>query len=244
MNKIIVFLLLSLFAIKAEAKYLIANLSTNNIIKNQEFQGTEIVISGVADSNSNIVITAVGPYAKYRVWKKTKQYGIWMNHKSMKISGIPSFYFIATTYDDRQFIDSVATGYEPNFIAHPSLYIKERLSDPNFMLFWDNFYQYKQRSNMYQMYPKKVESIGSNIFRTTIFIPENAATGVYNVKVYKVVDGALEDNVVLKFYIEKATLDEEIDTLSRERPLHYGAIAVLIALTAGAIAGYLFRNDR
>ncbi len=228
----------------ALANNMIAELSAAAVIKSQAFQGREIVLSGIAQSNSNIVIMVQGPSANYRIWKKAKVHGLWVNHEGMILKDIPSFYFVAASRPIDQMINAEAVSkynLDPTHLIFP---VEGNSSLPNFEEFVQNFYHYKQRQRLFPITIAQVERIGAHLFRSYIYIPESAIIGTYHIKIYNFTHGNIVDQANLQFDLVRSTLDNDIDLTSHQRPLYYAAIAVLIALTTGAIAGYMFRNDR
>lgn len=238
-------IILSLSAsIRANASYLIADLSPKNIVLDYDFKGQYVTVSGVSSDVEEIIISVDGPVRAYRVWKKEKINGVWVNAKSFTIPSEHSYFFLAATKDlysiaDLDTLRDLTLDYQ-----FENYQVQERYPQLQFDRFKEEFKLYRQSLNLYPTKVEKIERIGSNIFRTGFFIPNYAYNGRYEVNIYAFTKGREVNNTYLSFEIRKQGLYAAIDELSKKEPLKYAVYAILIALSAGLIAGFLFRKDR
>ncbi|MBA8666534.1 TIGR02186 family protein [Holosporaceae bacterium 'Namur'] len=230
--------------VKANAGYLIADLSTKNIILNYDFKGQYITISGISTGVEEIIISVDGPVRAYRVWKKEKINGVWINAKSFTIPSEHSYFFLASTKDlysiaDLDTLRDLALDYQ-----FENYQVQERYPQLQFDQFKEEFKLYRQALKLYPTKVESIERIGENIFRAKFYIPNYAYSGKYDVSIYAFTKGKEVNNIHLSFEVGKQGLYAAIDEISKREPLKYAVYAILIALSAGLIAGFLFRKDR
>lgn len=233
-----------LYINQAKADYLIADLSTEHIILNYDFKGQYITISGITDGVKDIVISVYGPVRAYRVWKKEKINGVWVNDKSFTIPSEHSYFYIAASKDLYSIAD-LDTLRDLNLDYQFETYqVQEKYPQLQFDKFKEEFKLYRQALRLYPTKTEGIEHIGNNIFRAKFFIPTCAYNGKYEVKIYAFIKGAVVKSMDLSFDVRKQGLYATIDEISKKKPLEYSILATIIALSAGLVAGFIFRKDR
>jgi uncharacterized protein (TIGR02186 family) len=242
--KIISVIFLMLFSLKAHASYLVADLSAHDIVLNYNFKGQYITISGIVDDVEDIIIIVEGPVRSYKIWKKEKIKGIWVKSKSYVIPSEPSYFYIAASKNIYEIANldnlrRLKLDYKFNELQSESSYSIAHIKE-----FKEEFKLYKQSLSLYPFKVDTIERISNNIFRSKFFIPAYAYNGAYEVKIYAFKKGQMVNSAKLYFEVVKQGLYAEIDEISRTQPLKYGVISVIIALLAGATAGFIFRKDR
>ena len=96
--------LLSL-CVPAGAQELASGLSTDLIQITSNFNGTDIVLFGAIEAtgettpnnDQDLVIVIRGPPVDMTVRRKARVFGIWMNREEVQLSGMPGYYFLAST---------------------------------------------------------------------------------------------------------------------------------------------------
>ena len=78
---------------------------------------------------------------------------------------------------------------------------------------------------------------------TTIPIPDNAPTGLYEVDVKLFADGALLSRQQTALEIVKVGFEQFVASAAREHGLFYGLATALMALLTGWLASVVFRKD-
>ncbi len=224
-----------------ETDDMFVSVSVDEIVKTQHFHGESITISGSALTNHGIVIVIQGPLLKYRIWKKKEKYGIWIKTAAQDIGAFPSFLQIISSADIANFVSSDERE-QLHLDINKLAYIK--LSDEKKQEYIDNFYLMQIQNGLYASNSKGIEAVHKKIFKTKIFLPENIRVGEYKVTAYRFSNGKLVQSTSTQFFLSQGPLNREIYRTSTEKPLYYCSIAVLFALTAGSLAGYIFRNSR
>ena len=236
-------LLLILKVADADAAYLMADLSTNEVFLNYNFKGQQITISGISKGIDDILITVEGPSRPYRAWQKESINDMWLSSTSFNITNAPSYFFIASSAKRLQDITAPDT-LEKLGVRYPSEHytISEHYTEARLENFKKNFQLYKQSIKLYPTKIEAVEMVAPNMFRTKFFVPEHATTGEYKVKIYAFTDHKLQKQLILYFKAVKVGLYASIDEISRTMPMLYALSAIAIALIISAIAGLIFRK--
>ena len=82
-----------------------SGLSTDLIQITSNFNGTDIVIFGAieatgeitASKDQDLVIVIRGPPVDMTVRRKERVFGVWINREQIQLSGMPGYYFLAST---------------------------------------------------------------------------------------------------------------------------------------------------
>src|SRR5436305_396623 len=96
---------LSLFSVPAGAQELASGLSTDLIQITSNFNGTDIVLFGAIEApgetmptkDQDLVVVIRGPPVDMTVRRKQRIFGIWINREEVQLSGMPGYYFLAST---------------------------------------------------------------------------------------------------------------------------------------------------
>jgi uncharacterized protein (TIGR02186 family) len=88
-----------------------------------------------------------------------------------------------------------------------------------------------------------VQLMSNRLFRTELHFPANVPTGTYMVEVYLFRDGQVTSAEIVPLTISKIGIGAEIyDFAHGPLALLYGVLAVLLAASAGWLAGAVFRR--
>src|SRR5262245_2968433 len=89
----------------ASAADLVSGLSTDLIEITSNFTGADIVLFGAIepaedpgpDTDQDLVVVIRGPSQDMTVRRKQRTFGIWINREQVTFSGLPGYYFLAST---------------------------------------------------------------------------------------------------------------------------------------------------
>src|SRR5206468_1870341 len=89
---------------QARAQELVSGLSTDLIQITSNFNGTDIVLFGAIEidqsaiaKDQDLVIVIRGPPVDMTVRRKERVFGLWINRRQVQLSGMPGYYFLAST---------------------------------------------------------------------------------------------------------------------------------------------------
>lgn len=223
------------------ARPVIADLSLRQIEIDTSFKGTEILLFGARNEAGDIVVVIRGPKLSYILRKKEKIAGIWVNQKHALFENVNGYYNAAASRPVQEIKnDSLVKALG---IGMQNLDLPEKV-DKNIDIdeFRQAFLQKQVKADLYFPVIGEVQFIGDTLFRTIIQFPENIPPGVYNAEVYLFSNGQLSGLQTTPLIVKKKGFDSLVYNFSHGYPLIYGIVAVILALTAGWIAGVLFRK--
>ena len=236
-----VFLLLD----SARANGLAADVSDRLIAITTAFVGGDVVVFGaIEETEGDIVITMQGPLQRQMVRRKSRIAGIWVNRDRVAFQDTPSFYAIAATRPlseiasdrvRRQF--GLGVDYLTLEMEDQSGYDAEERN-----AFAAALVRNKQKAGLYTKTPLKVTFPGSKLFRATFSFPANVPPGRYQIEVLRLVNGQVVGALNSSLQISKVGMEAEVYDFANQRSALYGIMAIVIAVTAGWLAGVVFRR--
>ena len=228
----------------------VTGLSTEEIALTANFSGSELFVFGAIRRDApidpavdplDIVITIKGPPNALTVRRKERRFGIWINTESVDVRDAPSFYAIATTGPLRDLLteterlrfqigmDQAVRKVE----GHPTI---EDTSS-----FTEAVVRLREKQALYEVLDGGVSLAEETLFQTSIAMPANIVEGIYKAEFFLVRDREVISSTTTDITVQKAGIERWIYNLSRQRPLFYGIMSVLVALLAGWLAAAAFR---
>ncbi len=220
------------------------DLSKTTIIKDSEFQGDEIIVSGLIRGGGNIITSVTGPNKGYIIWKKEYSNGIWINSKHLNIPSTFSFFQIYATNSlekitDYDTLKILSLDLDYNSYFSSGIYDKSEM-----LLFNRAFKEYQQSVGQYLDSMNPIEVIGGSIFRIKIKLNSTVPIGEYNIKIAEFENGKLTQTENLKFEVKQNEFFTQIDNTANNSPLTYALIAIMIAIIIGGTVGLLFNGEK
>lgn len=228
---------------------IVAGLSQNRVSITADFDGSEILIYGAVKRDSpapkqpplHVIVTVEGPSSPLIVRKKERRFGIWVNTEAVQIGKAPSFYAVATT----GFLEDILN--ETENVRHQitiprairAVGISSQAKDsPGFV---EALIRIRKDEGRYRLDERTVQLTEATLFRTDVALPANLTEGLYRVRIFLTRDGVVIDSLERQINVRKEGLERFLTNLSREQPLIYGLLSLLIAVAAGYGASTAFR---
>jgi len=228
---------------------LITDISSHLISVTSDFTGTELLLFGAIELDSeevgpgtgDVLVTVRGPERKVVVRRKERVAGIWINTESVEFLKVPSFYAIASSRPVEE-------------IASPEMLQRLRIGPERLRFQPDRLgeasedfeaalIRRKSQERLYSDQDAAVYFLGNKLFRATIDIPANVPVGDYIAEFYLFKDGELLSATSSPLFIKKSGFGRMIYEVAHEHPAIYGMTAILIALFAGWLASAIFRKE-
>lgn len=224
----------------AHSAPLVADLSNYRIAMDAGFNGTRLFLFGVRNDNGDIVVVIRGPEKNYIIRKKEKIAGVWVNRDRMKFYNVPDYYAIASSKplsDINKSIIFASLGIgEDNLLNSPSLPAKaEKLNE-----FETAFLNHQHIKRLYYSDPDNISFMSETLFKTVIEFSDNIPPGNYTAEIYLISDGEITGMQSTPISVVKTGLDAFIYNYAHNSPALYGISAIILALSAGWLAGRLF----
>jgi uncharacterized protein (TIGR02186 family) len=244
---------LALFAAAAaRSEDLAAGISRDKIEITSNFTGTDVVVFGAIESDLGVALPATEPRDVVIVIRSDRPYmatvrqkervgPIWVNQEMRRFTGVPGFYFMASTRPLTDIakpdileqlelgLDKLALGPAPGSIGGPRAF-REAIIRTN------------SNSKLYGEHQGGISFLSGSLFRTTVALPANVPTGNLKVLVYVFSDGQVSSSNSMTLYVEKTDLERQLSELAHKLPVIYGLAAVLLSGLAGFLASLAFRE--
>lgn len=228
-----------------------ADISTREIAIQSNFTGVEILIFGSIDfSDSRTpgggtydVITVVrGPGEPVVARKKVRAAGIWVNGPSRTYDDVPSFYAVLSSRPLRAIASDETLRRFRIGLSDIDLG-RNTAGSPQEQSFHSAVVRLMERKKLFQEDDDGVVFIGRSLFRATVSLPVNVATGRYLVDVYLFRDGELASQSQGSLEVTKAGMEAVLYTLAFQNPFLYGLLGIAVAMLAGLLGWFAFRRD-
>ena len=245
-------LLLVLAAPLAAQETVVTGVSTENIALTADFNGSELFVFGAVRRQGpapegagplDVIITVKGPARAVTVRRKERRFGIWVNTDAVVVRQAPSFYAVATTRPlDDLLSQTELLRYQVGMDQAVRRVGGSLLED--ITPFTRALVRLKERDGAYQQLDDEVSIAEETLFQTRIEMPANLVEGAYAAEFFLVRDHAVLNTRTTTITVEKTGIERWLYNLSRNEPLLYGLMSVLLALAAGWIAAEGFRLAR
>ena len=237
--------LLLLAPSSGQAQPVVAGISSELVRITSDFTGAELVAFGALDpataEGSSVVVIVRGPERTGRVMRKDRVAGLWLNVDSTAVAGVPAFYFMASSRPLAEIAPKAALGTRQIGLANLQFDIPA--GEPGEAeLVRAAVLRIKAREDLFGEDERGVEFLAPTLFRARIPLPANTPPGNYKTEVYLLRDGVIQAAETQPLYVDKSGIERRLFEWAENRPLLYGAAAVLFAGLAGFGAAVAFRR--
>lgn len=231
------------FALPLRAQEIVTDISQYEIELRHSFTGETLLLFGAINSDDvesaryEIVIAITGEARNHLVRKKERVFGFWVNTEAKLLENVPVYYALASTRPlseiaDAEVLANLKLGIEnQDFTATavPVDYIEGLIRN-------------KEDERLFAISTEEMPVISGVLFRADFFFPATVPSGSYTASAYLFKDGVLLGRTDKVIRIDKAGFERAVYTLATEQPRLYGIMAVIIALFAGWLAGFVTRR--
>lgn len=234
-----------LVAGNAVADQLVTDISDNEIELKYSFAGRTLLLFGAIDHQGapgrgaipyDIVLRITGPDLALVVRKKAQIAGIWVNTSSVTYPAAPGYYAVASNRPlpniaSSEVLDDLALGLE-----HIRPQTAREQSSGKRADFDGGLRGSMKRSGLYGV-DGRATILKNTLFRGEFRFPSNVPEGEYRAEAFLFQDGRFLSRQDVPLHVGKTGLARQVYAFANDSPALYGLLAVLIALTAGWIAG-------
>lgn len=226
----------------AAAKPLIADLAPDHIAIDSRFAGTELLLFGATNTPGDLLVVVRGPERNLVVRKKERVAGIWINTKENVYHNVPLFLgYAAHRYrrgeSGQPFVASFPADFSLLF-RHEPFFQPAYGQDP----FHDALVAHYKERGLYGSTVADVKFIGDTLFKATLPFSRNIPRGKYTVETYLVDGEQISTFQITPVTVRKVGLDAWVFDFAHNQPLIYGIACILVAVSAGWLAGRIFAN--
>ncbi|QYK42904.1 MAG: TIGR02186 family protein [Paracoccaceae bacterium] len=244
--------LLLLLACPARAETIVAGLSQTSVAITADFTGEEILVYGAVKREApapdgpplHVIVTAEGPQGQVVVRKKERRFGIWMNGDAVRVDRAPAFYAVAATGPLGAILSETENLRHRITIPRAIRAVGISSEARDAPAFVDALIRIREVEGRYALDEAGVSLAEETLFRADVMLPSNLTEGDYRVRLFLLRGGRVVDWQEQVIPVAKAGLERWIFNLSREQPLLYGLLSLLLAAGAGWGASAAFRLVR
>jgi len=246
MRRALLFVFL-LAASPAAAEQLVSGVSQDLIQITSTYKGSDIVVFGAIEGQPpgeprtprDIVVVVRGPESDITVRRRDRVAGVWINHDAAKLSGMPAYYFLASTRP----LNAIAP---QNALTHYSIGLQNLQPDAvhshhDYEPFRQAALRHLTKDKLYTE-TSGVEFLSETLFRAHVPVPAGVARGQYKVEVYLFRDGEVQSAQSTPLFIDQTGLERRLYNFAHNQAFGYGLAAVAMAVIMGWISSLLFRR--
>jgi uncharacterized protein (TIGR02186 family) len=224
-----------------------AGVSRDSYMISSNFTGTEIVVFGGVEAESGGVLTnregldvavvVFGPEQNIVVRQKARSGIIWINRSAESFERMPGYYYAAAT-------SPIGTLAAPEVLASRGIGLKGMTKPVKAKAqpYLEAVLRQKQDKNLYVERDGGVTFLSSSVFRATIPLPAEVPIGTYTIKVFAFKDKQLAGGTSVPFAIDKTGLERWTFEFANRHAWAYASLSIFVALLAGFLASWAFRE--
>ncbi|MGE0108802.1 MAG: TIGR02186 family protein [Bdellovibrionales bacterium] len=209
-----------------------ADLSEDFVAVSENFSGARLTVFGALRGASDIALVIEGPREDAMVRTKKRIMGVWVNGDPTTLENVPSFYAVATSRPLPEMVsESMALKYnlDAAFVLPQSEAAK-------------GFLEVKTQQKLYQYIPKGVHIMEWKLFRVDVDLPANVPIGEYKAHIYEFINGHFFASRTSPLKVGQVGTGAKLNQMAHEEPYFYAFFALLLSLSIGGGAAYLFRK--
>jgi uncharacterized protein (TIGR02186 family) len=251
MRQLILALLLVLTASPAGAEKLASTVSNSNVQITSSFDGTVLSLFGTIEPDTpgvalkgpyNVVVIITGPLQDRVTRLKTNTWGIWSNTDQVTFKQFPSFYVVLASGK----LDNIA---DPQVLDSENVLPIEQAQatatiggDPKATEFGTQLVRLMTQEGHFAVKEDGVRFLSDTAYVAQVTLPSDVANGPFLAHTLVLKDKALVAERSEGFSVRKSGLENFVFVASRQQPLLYGIVCVILALGTGWLAGVVFKR--
>ncbi len=245
---------LCLFCLPAAAaeEQVVLGLSQDRVAITATFDGSEILIFGAIKREApipegpplEVIVTVAGPSEPLTVRRKERKLGIWVNSDSVEVDLAPSFYAVATSGPFKEILTNTEDLRYRVSIERAIRSVGAAMHIEAAQDFADAVIRIRESESLYSIRENTVAVDEQTLFRTSIDMPADLTEGDYAARIFLTRGGNVVSQYETTIDVRKVGLERFLYNMSREQPVWYGLMSLVIAIAAGWGASTAFRLFR
>jgi uncharacterized protein (TIGR02186 family) len=227
---------------------LVPEVSQHEIRLRQGFTGTELLLFGAilnpqgtrAAQDYDIVVVLKGPTDSIIVREKDKVAGIWVNADSIELRSAPSFFAVASSRPINDIVDEKTGAIYELGLQWLQLSPIGAIDPAEQQRFAAGLVDLQGRNGLFKQDEAGVQVKEQVLYQARISLPSNVTEGTYIAETFAISRGQVVASASSQVNVHKLGFELAIARFADEQPFLYGAVAVIVSLAMGWIAGRLF----
>lgn len=207
------------------------------------FSGGSVTIDGVIASGDDVALEVIGPVVDGLYDVKGRIGPLWMTRYKIHLGNAPSLYMLLLPPGPEWGDKAAELGLGVDNLKQTLSFGGDELpTDDIFKM----FVQLKGSEKLYGQIPEAVSYAsavnGQKRFTATFRFPSSTTVGTYTIRETPIHNGHLGTAASRDLTVREIGFIKLVNELASNRRLIYGVSAVLIALFAGGIMGFIFKS--
>ena len=252
MKRLLLALGLAWLATPVGAEQLVSQVSSEEVAITSSFAGQTLTLFGSIEPETgseqkyvegpyHVVVTVTGPLQKRVARKMTNQFGIWINTEQAVYEEFPSFYQVLSDSKLDTITNPITLAENAIPLDSPAIG-KTSAPYPQSQLFRGELVKLMQRKEQFKLNEQGVIFRSDTFYFAQVALPSDAPPGPYIAHTYLFKDGVIIAEKSNGFSVRKIGFERFLGLASRQQPLLYGLVCVVLALFTGWLGGVVFRR--
>lgn len=239
--------LIFLLPLRAAAEEVVLGLSQDQVAITATFNGSEILIFGAVKREAplpegaplEVLVTVSGPQEPVVVRRKGREAGIWINKDAVLVDHAPSFYTVATSAPLMQVLSDTEDLRHKISVRRAIRLVGSGVADGD--AFTEAVVRIRESRGLYSLRENAVAVDQQTLFRTALSMPADLTEGLYATRIFLTRGGEVITSYETTIAVNKVGMERFLFALSREQPMAYGILALVIAVISGWGASAVFQ---
>lgn len=242
--------ILMIAATPVSAERLYSTVSNSTVQITSSFDGATLSLFGTIEPDVpggalsgpyNIISVITGPQQDRVTRFKTNEWGIWRNTEEVVFKHFPSFYAVISSGR----LETIAT---PEFLRDNAVRAQDqaRIAAGSDTLkaarFGAALVRLMEEDDHFTLREDGVRFLSDTAYAVNVALPSDVANGAFIVHTMVLKDKQLLAERSDGFTVRKSGIENFVFVASRQQPLLYGIVCVLLALGTGWLAGVVFKR--
>jgi len=210
------------------------------------YSGVDLTVSAETEPGVEVAVLVSGPPLELVMREQTRRWGLfWAPAGEVTFEDVPSLYLLETTVEAEELAPTHVL--EELEIGYASL--RTRLGEARRQDLVRELIVLKESEGLFSSTVVKRDgretpAADGPVYRTVVHIPARAPAGTYSVQLCAFREGRLVSRAGGAFELEQAGFVAFVSSLAETHGLAYGLFAVVVAVVAGLLVGFLFGSTR
>ncbi len=241
-----------LVAAPAGAETLVSTVSSPSIQITSSFDGATLTLFGNIESGTpgvapvgpfNVIVVVTGPPQDRVARLKTNVFGIWTNTDQVTFRQFPSFYSVLASGKLQSIADPQVLLDQSVFPTDQAMTAVVGKASTKSMEFGAELVRLMTEAGHFVIDEGAVHFLSSTAYVAQVTLPSDVANGGFIAHTIVLdQDRQLVAEGSQNFSVTKTGFENFVFVASRQQPLLYGIVCVLLALGTGWLAGVVFRR--
>lgn len=250
MRRLLLAAMLILAAVPVAGEKLVSTLANQQVLITSSFDGAVVSMFGSIEAETpgedlsgpyNVIVIITGPLQDRVARIKTNRFGIWTNTDDVTFQHFPSFYAVVSSGR----LDSIADPSVLQQFTVPLLDQARHAAQTDGLKgerFSQELVRLMQEEGHFVLREDGIRFLSPTAYAVNVILPSDVANGPFIVRTLVLKDGQLVADNSAGFSVRKSGFENFVFTASRQQPLLYGIVCVILALGTGWLAGVVFRR--